>query len=406
MSSLDATKRCLSGMRPTGRLHIGHLHGCLENWVKLQHQYDCYFFVADWHALTTAYHDTSEIEQSTIDMIIDWLAAGLSPSACTMFVQSKVPEHAELMVLLSMITPRAWLERVPSYKDQIERLNDRDLDTFGFLGYPVLQAADILMYRAGHVPVGADQQAHVEATRDIARRFNETFGRDEDFEQKAQKSLAKLGSEVAAKLTKLRRAFVEKGDADALARAQTLLDENLADSVSEKERLYGYLEGVGRIILPEPNALITKEKVVTGLDGQKMSKSTGNTISLREEPDAVESTIRRMPTDPARVRRTDPGEPNKCPVYSMQKNYLSDEQLSWVENGCRTASIGCIDCKKPLIEAINEEQEALRQAAEPYLKNPDLVRDILVEGSERARVIAKETMQDVRAAVGISHRSL
>ena len=406
MSSLDATKRCLSGMRPTGRLHIGHLHGCLENWVKLQHQYDCYFFVADWHALTTAYHDTSEIEQSTIDMIIDWLAAGLSPSACTMFVQSKVPEHAELMVLLSMITPRAWLERVPSYKDQIERLNDRDLDTFGFLGYPVLQAADILMYRAGHVPVGADQQAHVEATRDIARRFNETFGRDEDFEQKAQKSLAKLGSEVAAKLTKLRRAFVEQGDADALARAQTLLDENLRDSVSEKERLHGYLEGVGRIILPEPNALITKEKVVTGLDGQKMSKSTGNTISLREDRDVVESTIRRMPTDPARVRRTDPGEPNKCPVYSMQKNYLSGEQLAWVENGCRTASIGCIDCKKPLIEAINEEQESLRQEAEPYLKNPDLVRDILVEGSEKARVIAKETMDDVRAAVGISHRSL
>ena len=406
MSSLDATKRCLSGMRPTGRLHIGHLHGCLENWVKLQHQYDCYFFVADWHALTTAYHDTSEIEQSTIDMIIDWLAAGLSPSACTMFVQSKVPEHAELMVLLSMITPRAWLERVPSYKDQIERLNDRDLDTFGFLGYPVLQAADILMYRAGHVPVGADQQAHVEATRDIARRFNETFGRDEDFEQKAQKSLAKLGSEVSAKLTKLRRAFVEQGDADALARAQTLLDENLRDSVSEKERLHGYLEGVGRIILPEPNALITKEKVVTGLDGQKMSKSTGNTISLREDRVVVESTIRRMPTDPARVRRTDPGEPNKCPVYSMQKNYLSGEQLAWVENGCRTASIGCIDCKKPLIEAINEEQESLRQEAEPYIKNPDLVRDILVEGSEKARVIAKETMDDVRAAVGISHRSL
>ena len=406
MSSLDATKRCLSGMRPTGRLHIGHLHGCLENWVKLQHQYDCYFFVADWHALTTAYHDTSEIEQSTIDMIIDWLAAGLSPSACTMFVQSKIPEHAELMVLLSMITPRAWLERVPSYKDQIERLNDRDLDTFGFLGYPVLQAADILMYRAGHVPVGADQQAHVEATRDIARRFNETFGRDEDFEHKAQTSLAKLGPEVAAKLTKLRRAFVEQGDADALARAQTLLDENFRDSVNEKERLHGYLEGVGRIILPEPNALITKEKVVTGLDGQKMSKSTGNTISLREEPDVVEYTIRRMPTDPARVRRTDPGEPNKCPVYSMQKNYLSDDQLAWVENGCRTASIGCIDCKKPLIEAINEEQESLRHEAEPYIKNPDLVRDILVEGSEKARVIAKETMDDVRAAVGIAHRSL
>lgn len=406
MSSLDATKRCLSGMRPTGRLHIGHLHGCLENWVKLQHQYDCYFFVADWHALTTAYHDTSEIEQSTIDMIIDWLAAGLSPSACTMFVQSKVPEHAELMVLLSMITPRAWLERVPSYKDQIERLNDRDLDTFGFLGYPVLQAADILMYRAGHVPVGADQQAHVEATRDIARRFNETFGRDEDFEQEAQKSLKKLGSELAAKLTKLRRAFVEQGDAEALSSAQALLDANLRDSVSEKERLHGYLEGVGRIILPEPNALITKEKVVTGLDGQKMSKSTGNTISLREDPEVVESTIRRMPTDPARVRRTDPGEPNKCPVYSMQKNYLSDEQLAWVESGCRSASIGCIDCKKPLIEAINDEQESLRQEAEPYIKDPDLVRDILVEGSQKARLIARETMDDVRAAVGISHRSL
>ena len=405
MSILNASKRCLSGMRPTGRLHIGHYHGCLQNWVELQHQFECFFFVADWHALTTGYYDTTKIEEATLDMITDWLAAGLSPTACTMFIQSKVPEHAELMVLLSMITPKPWLERVPTYKDQIQRLNDRELDTFGFLGYPVLQAADILMYRAGYVPVGADQEAHVEVTRDIARRFNETFGRNPDFEQSVENALQKLDTRFAAKLKAARRAYVERGDRESLQRARAQLEENTDISIGNKERLYGYLEGIGRIILPEPDALIKQEKVVTGLDGQKMSKSSQNTIRLREDPEVIDQTIRRMPTDPARVRRTDPGEPQKCPVYSLQKNYLTQEQLRWVEDGCRSAAIGCIDCKKPLVDAINQEQEILRDNARPYVNNPDMVHEILVDGSERARLVAKETMEDVRSAIGIAHRS-
>ncbi len=405
MSSLDSDKRCLSGMRPTGRLHIGHLHGCLKNWVELQHKYDCFYFVADWHALTTAYDQTKEIEKSTTDMIVDWLAAGLSPTSCTFFIQSKVPEHAELMVLLSMITPKSWLERVPSYKDQMARLNDRDLDTFGFLGYPVLQAADILIYRAGHVPVGVDQQAHVEISREIARRFNEVYGREEEFDSNVKKALKKLDSNVAAKLQKAQRAFREQGDRDARDRAHALIEEMPDLSIGNKERLHGYLEGTGRVILPEPNALITKEKVVPGIDGQKMSKSSRNTLPLREDPKVVSQKIRTMPTDPARVRKTDPGDPAKCPVYALQQNYLSQEQLAWVNDGCRKASFGCIECKKPLIDAINQEQETLRAAAAPYVKDPDIVRSILMEGSEKARLTAKETMEDVRAAIGISHRS-
>lgn len=391
-------------MRPTGRLHLGQYHGVIKNWVQLQHEYECYFFVADWHALTTNYDDTLDIEQHTFDMVVDWLAAGVNPGAATIFIQSKVPEHAELHLLLSMITPVSWLERVPSYKDLQVRLNDKDLATYGFLGYPLLQSADILVYRAGNVPVGADQVAHVELTREIARRFNHVFGREPGFEEQSQAAVKKMGRKVGRMYTDLRKAYLEKGDTEALDRARALLGEQQNLSIGDRERLFGYLEGGGRIILPEPQALLTKQAKVPGLDGEKMSKSYNNTIQLREAPEEVDRKIRTMQTDPARVRRNDPGEPNICPVFTLHEVYSDDETLEWAARGCRSASIGCLDCKKPLIEAINAEQSGMIERAKQFEEQPDVVHAILQEGSEKARDVAKETLEDVRASIGISHR--
>ena len=404
MSSNDPSQRVLSGMRPTGKLHLGHLHGVLNNWTRLQHEYDCYFFVADWHALTTGYEDTHNLEAVCLDMVVSWLAAGVNPGSATLFLQSKVPEHAELHLLLSMITPLSWLERVPSYKDMQAKLNDKDLATYGFLGYPLLQAADILVYRAGNVPVGGDQVAHVELTREVARRFNSIYGREPGFEELAEAAVKKMGKKAARLYRELRRGYVEQGDADALARAQALVSEQQNISIGDQERLLGYLEGTGRIVLPEPQALLTEQAKVPGLDGEKMSKSYNNVISLREAPDTVEQKVRTMQTDPQRVRRTDPGDPAKCPVYALHQVYSDASTLSWAADGCRSASIGCIDCKKPLIEAINEEQAALRERARQYEEQPDLVQSILQEGSEKARDAAKDTLEEVRAAIGIEHR--
>ncbi|HEY5681541.1 MAG TPA: tryptophan--tRNA ligase [Pseudomonadales bacterium] len=404
MSSNESSHRVLSGMRPTGRLHLGQYHGVIRNWLELQHGYECFFFVADWHALTTGYEDTGNIEQNTFDMVIDWLAAGVNPGTATVFVQSWVPEHAELHLLLSMITPVSWLERVPSYKDQQARLNDRDLSTYGFLGYPVLQSADILMYRAGNVPVGADQVAHVELTREIARRFNHVYGREPGFEDLAIAAIGKMGKKAARLYKSLRRGYVEQGDGEALERARALLAEQSNLSIGDRERLFGYLEGGGRIILPEPQALLNKAAKVPGLDGEKMSKSYQNTIAMREAPDEVEKKVRTMITDPARVRRDDPGDPANCPVFALHEIYSDAETRAWVTEGCTTAGIGCIDCKKPLIDAINAEQEAMRERAQQFEDDRDLVHSILVEGSEKARDVARETLDDVRAAIGLAHR--
>ncbi len=403
MSSSDSDQRVLSGMRPTGRLHLGHYHGVLKNWIQLQHEYECFFFVADWHALTTHYDEPYDIEQFTFDTVVDWLAAGVNPGSATLFVQSKVPEHAELHLLLSMITPVSWLERVPSYKDQQAKLNDRDLTTYGFLGYPVLQSADILAYRAGHVPVGADQVAHVELTREIARRFNHIYGREPGFEQHAEAAVKKMGKKVARIYSDLRRSYLTDGDTEALERARALLAEQQNLSIGDRERLYGYLEGGGRIILPEPKPLLTQTPKVPGLDGEKMSKSYNNTIRLREDPAVVEQKIRTMKTDPARVRRTDPGEPSRCPVFSLHEMYTDDGTRTWAAEGCRTAGIGCLQCKAPLIEAINAEQAIMRERARQFENDPDLVRSILLEGSEEARDAAKETLDEVRSAIGITH---
>ena len=391
-------------MRPTGRLHLGHLHGVLNNWVRLQHEYECYFFVADYHALTTNYEHAQNIEQFTYDTVVDWLAAGVNPGAATVFVQSRVPEHAELHLLLSMITPLSWLERVPSYKDQQQKLSDRDLATYGFLGYPLLQAADILIYRAGWVPVGADQVAHVELTREVARRFNHIYGREPGFEEQAEAAIKKMGKKAARLYVSLRRDFLERGDAEALERARALLAEQQNLSIGDTERLFGYLEGNGRIILPEPQSLLTEQPKMPGLDGEKMSKSYNNYISLREAPDSVEQKIRTMQTDPARVRKTDPGDPEQCPVYGLQQVYSDQATLDWAAQGCRSASMGCIDCKGPLIDSVNAEQEIIRQRAQQFDEDPDLVNAIIQEGSDKARSIARETLDDVREVIGISHR--
>ena len=390
-------------MRPTGRMHLGHYHGALKNWVRLQHQYDCYFFVADYHALTTHYQDGVDIEEFTYEMVVDWLAVGLSPSASTIFVQSRVPEHAELHVLLSMVTPVGWLERMPTFKDQQANIADKDLSTYGFLGYPVLQAADVLVYRAGNVPVGGDQVAHLELAREIARRFNHIFGREPQFEAHAELAIGKMGKKAARLYRRDRTQYLEQGDTEALERAQALLGGQQNLSNGDRDRLSGYLTGGGRIILPEPQALLTSAPVLPGLDGRKMSKSYNNAISLREEPDVVEEKVRTMVTDPARVRRTDPGDPEKCPVFALHAVYSDDDVKTWAADGCRRASIGCIDCKGPLIDAINHEQVPIIERAKQF-ENRDVVRNILLEGSEKARDEARETIDDVKAAVGMGHR--
>ena len=404
MSSTDSGKRVLSGMRPTGRMHLGHYHGALKNWVRLQHEYECYFFVADFHALTTHYQDRVDLAQFTFDMVVDWLTVGLSPSAATIFVQSKVPEHAELHLLLSMVTPNGWLERVPSYKDQQANIADKDLSTYGFLGYPLLQTADILAYRAGYVPVGGDQVAHLELARAVARRFNHIFGREPQFEEHAEEAIGKMGKKAARLYRHARKDYLERGDGDALERARALLGEQQNLSIGDRERLFGYLGGSGRIVLPEPKELLTTAPTLLGLDGRKMSKSYQNTIRLRESPDVVERKVRTMVTDPARQRRTDAGDPAKCPVFALHDVYSSEEVKCWASSGCRQASIGCVECKAPLVDAINAEQAPFIERAGQFENNPDLVRSILLEGSEKARDTARETLDEVKAAAGIDHR--
>jgi tryptophanyl-tRNA synthetase len=397
-------RRVLSGMRPTGQLHLGNYHGALKNWTELQYQYDCYFFVADWHALTTGYEDTSKLEEYVWTMVIDWLAVGLNPGVATLFIQSRVPEHAELHLLLSMITPLGWLERVPSFKDQQEQMADKDLATYGFLGYPLLQTADILLYRPQYVPVGEDQVAHVEVTREVARRFNHIFGREAEFEQKVDKAIKSLGARNASLYRSLRKEFQEKGSADSLARARALVEANARLTVADRDRLLGYLEGSGISILPEPEVLLTETPKVPGLDGRKMSKSYGNTIGLREDIDSVNKKMKAMQTDPARVRRTDPGDPEKCPVWDLHKIYSGEATLKWVGEGCRSAGIGCLDCKKPLIEKVVEEISGISKRAQEFEENPELVRGIIAEGCEKARTAARETMEAVRQAMALNYR--
>jgi tryptophanyl-tRNA synthetase len=324
--------RILSGMRPTGKLHLGNLVGALQNWVKLQDQYESFHFVADWHMLTTDYADPSEVRANTWEIIADWLAAGLDPSKATFFVQSRLPEHAELHLLFSMITPLSWLERVPTYKEQLENITDRDIHTYGFLGYPLLQAADILMYKADAVPVGEDQVPHVELTREVARRFNQFYGP----------------------------------------------------------------------VFPEPQALLTPSPRLPGTDGRKMSKSYGNAIFLTDPPDVVSKKLATMVTDPARKRRNDPGNPDVCPVFDLHKIFSTQDTIERVNRECRTAEIGCVDCKKLMAGHLNETLAPIQQRRKPYEEHPQRVWDILEEGTSKARKVAQATMTEVRAAVKLT----
>jgi tryptophanyl-tRNA synthetase len=398
-----AIERVLSGMRPTGNLHLGHYNGVLKNWLKLQHEHECLFFVADWHALTTHYDTPEIIEESVWEMVIDWLAAGVDPASATIFIQSRVPEHAELHTLLSMITPLSWLERVPTYKDQQEKLSSKDLSTYGFLGYPLLQSADILIYKATQVPVGEDQIPHIEFTREIARRFNHIYGKEAGFEEKAEAAIKKLGNKRAALYEEMRNAYQQSGDEEALDAARAMIEEQQGMSMGDKERLLGYLEGGGKMILLEPDYKLTPASKMPGLDGQKMSKSYNNTISLREDVDTVAKKIKTMPTDPARIRRTDPGDPAKCPVWQLHQVYSDQSTQDWAQNGCKTAGIGCIECKGPVIEGVLAELKPIQERAAQYAEDPSLVKNIVAEGCEKARKLARETMRDVRDAMGLNY---
>jgi len=384
-------------------LHLGHYHGVLKNWVKLQQQYECLFFVADWHALTTHYDSPEIIEQNVWDMVIDWLAAGVDPAQAILFIQSKVPAHAELYLLLSMMTPLGWLERVPTYKDQQEKLSEKDLSTYGFLGYPLLQSADILIYRANLVPVGEDQAPHLEFTREISRRFNHIYGKEPGFEEKAEAAIKKLGSKKSKLYTELRTLYQEQGDENALEEARSLLNEQQNLSLGDRERLFGYLEGGGKMILTEPETLLTEASRMPGLDGQKMSKSYNNTISLREDPESIRKKVRTMPTDPARVRRSDPGDPAKCPVWQFHLVYSDDATRDWVQKGCKNAEIGCLDCKSPVIDKILAEQAPMHERIKKYEEDPTLVRNIIADGCEKANKLAEETMRDIREAMGLNY---
>ena len=401
-----ARERVLSGMRPTGALHLGHYHGALKNWVRLQNQYDCFYFVADWHALTTHYEDREVIEKSVYDMVIDWLAAGIDPEKATLFIQSRLPEHAELFTLLAMGTPLSWLERMPTYKDQIDKLKDKDLATYGFLGYPLLQAADILIYKAAYVPVGEDQAPHVEITREVARRFNHLYGRAPDHAAQVAAALAVIGKDDARYVEKQRKAYGQDGSGEALAKGEAIVKRALAAAVldhHQAELLLGHLKGSGKSVLTEPGVLLTEVSKLPGLDGDKMSKSRHNTIAMRDEPAVVTHKVKRMPTDPQRVRRTDIGDPTRCPVWQFHQVYSDADTQDWVVKGCTTAGIGCLDCKQPVIDAIIREQQPWRERAEAYLSNPKQVHWIVEMGTERARTVARQTMKDVREAMGLNY---
>jgi tryptophanyl-tRNA synthetase len=401
MSVFSNTQRVVSGMRATGNLHLGHYHGVLKNWLELQKKYDCWFFVADLHGLTTQYDDTSVVTSAVWDMVVEWLACGVNPSLARIFIQSSVPQHAELMLLLSMITPLSWLERVPTYKDQQEKLVEKDLATYGFLGYPLLQAADVLLYKANFVPVGEDQVPHIELTREIARRFNNFYGREPNFEAVVEEAIKKMGKKNAGFYKELRREFQQEGNFEALITAKALISEQANISIGDKERLLGFLDGSGKIILPEPQALLTKSAKFPGLDGQKMSKSYKNTIALRDKAEVVDQKVLTMQTDPARIKRSDPGDPLKCPVWKLHEIYSATDVKSWVNTGCRSAGIGCIDCKKVVAKSINEELEPIQKEIRHFESDMPAVKRIIASGSEEAAADAQNTMQDVREAMGL-----
>jgi tryptophanyl-tRNA synthetase len=391
-------------MRPTGRLHLGHFFGALANWLKLQQDYDCYFFVADWHALTTHYDDTSSIAENTLQVAMDWLAVGLDPEKSTLFVQSQVLEHAELHVLLSMITPLSWLERVPTYKEQIENLKGRDLGTYGFLGYPLLQSADIVMYGEPKkellVPVGEDQAPHVELTREVVRRFNTHFG----FEVKKDLAGYHDALKKLKQLVELPASLTDLGlpAEDTLAknpwvfkwRASQIGWDNFVREVGEFSRYFKM-----NSILREPAYVATETPRLPGLDGRRMAKSYGNAIWLTDPPEEIRAKTRNMLTDPQRVRRTDPGRPEVCPVFAYHKLFSPPDTVARIDRDCRSAAIGCVDCKKEMAEGLVKWIEPIQARRKEFEANPQRVWDILDTGSKQAQKVARKTMRRVRNAI-------
>jgi tryptophanyl-tRNA synthetase len=393
-------------MRPTGRLHIGHYFGALQNWIRLQNdpQYECFFFIADWHALTSDYADTSQVAQNSIEIATDWLAAGLDPDKCTMFVQSLVPEHSELHLLLSMVTPLGWLERVPTYKEALDNIKDKDLHTYGFLGYPVLQTADIVMYGDPEselvVPVGEDQVSHIELSREIVRRFDFFYGlavKSELFDSQNKKSLVSLLNKIGWPVN-----AAGSPEPVTLERVQTAVRKHAAET--GLENFMGAIGDLRRFIsltsvLREPDHMLTHTPRIPGTDGRKMSKSYGNFISLSESDESIRAKTKVMVTDPARKRRSDPGDPDKCPAYDWHKLFSPKETLDWAASGCRTAGIGCIECKAAMADHLIKWIEPVRQRRKDYEESPQHVLDILDTGSHRARMVAQQTMDRVREAV-------
>jgi tryptophanyl-tRNA synthetase len=396
-------KRVLSGMRPTGALHLGHYHGALKNWVRLQSEMECFYFVADWHALTTHYENPDVIEASVYEMVIDWLATGIDPEQCTLFLQSRLPEHAELFTLLAMGTPLSWLERVPTYKDQQQQLKDKDLSTYGFLGYPLLQAADILIYKAHYVPVGEDQASHVELTREAARRFNDLYGRRKNDHAKIEAILAALPKDDARYIKSMAKKRTEQGDETVLAKLPGFLTKFETMSDDDKALLTSFVSGKGKAVLVEPDVLLTQASKLPGLDGRKMSKSYGNAIGIREDAASITKKVREMPTDPARVKLHDKGNPEKCPVWQFHLVYSDEKRKAWVTEGCTSASIGCVECKKTVSDAILAEQQPMLDRAKAYVSNPARVREIVDTGCKQARSVAQQTMFDVRKAMGLNY---
>ncbi|MGH9716704.1 MAG: tryptophan--tRNA ligase [Candidatus Acidiferrales bacterium] len=389
-------KRVLSGMRPTGRLHLGHYFGALSNWLKLQEQYDCFFFVADWHALTTHYEDTSSIAENTLQVATDWLSVGLNPAKSTLFIQSSVLEHAELHVLLSMITPLSWLERVPTYKEQIDNLKDRDLGTYGFLGYPLLQSADIVIYDADFVPVGEDQVPHVELTREIVRRFNVRFGFDVP-EQTAVTTLLQLAVDRTdfklAPPGSVREMHYSSIRTLIINHALEMGIDNFLEKLGDR-RLFRV-----KPVLREPGHLLTETPRLPGTDGRRMAKSYGNAIWLSDPPDDIRTKARNMMTDPQRARRTDPGRPEVCPVFAYHKLFSPPDVIAWSDQGCRTAGIGCVDCKKAMAENLVKWIEPIQARRKEFEARPQEVWDILDAGSTKAHAAARRTMKRVRNAI-------
>jgi tryptophanyl-tRNA synthetase len=375
--------RVLSGMRPTGKLHLGNYMGALANWVKMQDEYECYFFIADWHALTTDYADTSNVEQATIEVMLDYLGAGLDPERSTLFLQNRVKQHAELFLIFAMITPLGWLERVPSYKEQQENLTGKDLSTYGFLGYPLLQTADILIYQPKFVPVGQDQAAHVELTREVARRFNFLYPKDPRVRSAPIRSATRAEIRAAGKEEEYLREHPGAEPSQGL---------NYREGISAQE-----LWAHESIVLPEPDVLLTPSPKLPGTDGRKMSKSYGNTILLTDPEPELRKKLKTMVTDPARIRRSDPGDPDKCPVGDLHKVFSSPETLAKVYDGCRSAGIGCIECKGWAADAIVQVLQPIQDRRASYTEQR--AKEILEEGSLRAAARAEQTMVEVRAAM-------